>query len=147
MSEKRKEPQLPEVIKKSYNDFLKTIDSFFYDAFQNIHNNGMFHSQIPVQTYETDSAFVIEAQLPGVKKEQIILDVYQSHVKIGVKQEEFMEETNDVDQYVKQQYSSQVKERVIPLPFPVTQKDVKASYQNGLLTIKVPNRRHVIDIE
>ncbi|WP_209122231.1 Hsp20/alpha crystallin family protein [Alkalihalobacillus sp. BA299] len=147
MNDKKKEPQFPDVLKKSYNDFLKSIDSFFYDAFQNLHNNGMFHPQIPVQTYETDSAFIIEAQLPGVKKEQIILDVYQSHVKIGVKQEEFIEEQNDVEHYVSQQYSTQVKERVISLPFPVTQKDVKARYQNGLLTIKVPNRRHVIDIE
>ncbi|WP_216827825.1 Hsp20/alpha crystallin family protein [Alkalihalobacterium elongatum] len=147
MSDKKKDPHLPEVIKKSYNDFLKSIDSFFHDAFQNLHNNGMFYSQIPVQTYETDSDFVIEAQLPGVKKEQIILDVYQSHVKIGVKQEEFVEEKNDVNKYVSQQYSTQVRERVIPLPFPVTQKDVKAKYQNGLLTIKVPNRRHIIDIE
>ncbi|WP_139367566.1 Hsp20/alpha crystallin family protein [Bacillus alkalicellulosilyticus] len=134
-------------VQHSYQDFLKSIDSFFTETFKNFHLSGLFAPSFPVRTYETNSEFVIEAHLPGIKKEQITLDVSDYFVRITVKDEEIIEERNDNEQLISHFHSSQLRERVIPVPFSITEKDAKASHNNGLLTIRIPNKRKTIEIE
>lgn len=138
---------LAQLFQETYGEFLKSIDSFFHDAFKHFHKNGLFSPSIPIQTYETDTEFVIEAELPGVKKEQITLDIFQNHVRIQVKHEEIIQTNDEKKQLVHHQSSISTRERVIPLPYPVTENDVKATYQNGILKIIVQNHRKIIDID
>lgn len=136
---------LPNLLHQSYSDFLKSIDSFFHHSFQNFHNHGMFQPSFPVKTYETDTEFIIEAELPGVKKEQIKLDIHQNHVRIAVKHVESIKEQDDSSQVVSHYESEQISERIIALPFQATTP--KAKYENGILTIRFPNRRKTIKID
>lgn len=124
-------------------DFLKSIDGFFQDAFRNFHFVGGF----PVQQYETKNLYIIEAQLPGVKKEQINLDIYHNHIKISVQRSEVIEEKNDLQQSYRNTKSYQKAERVILVPFYISESDVKASYRDGLLKITLPNKKRSIEIE
>lgn len=125
------------------SDFLKSIDGFFQDAFKNFHFNGSF----PVHQYETKTHYIIEAELPGVRKNQIILDIYHNQIKIGVQHSETIEEKNDIQQSFKATKSYQRSERVVMLPFSVSERNVKATYRDGLLKITVPNKKRTIEIE
>ncbi|MBU8907453.1 Hsp20/alpha crystallin family protein [Desertibacillus haloalkaliphilus] len=142
-----KNERLPKQQQKPYSDLLKSIDNFFTETFKNFHDNGLFAPSFPVHMYETDQYYMIEAELPGVKKEQIQLDIYQNHVRIGVEHQEIINEEDQKNDFFHQQRSYQRRERTIPLPFTISEKDAKARYANGLLTIKIPNKRKTIDIE
>jgi HSP20 family protein len=124
-------------------DILKSIDGFFRDAFRNFNFVGGF----PVHQYETKSHYIIEAQLPGVKKEQITLDIYNNYIKIGVENSEIIEEQNDIYHSHKSTKSFQKAERVIMVPFYISEKDLKASYRDGILKIIMPNKKRTIEIE
>lgn len=136
------ENKLPKIVHETYGDFLRAIDHFFVHAF-----NGFFTPSIPIHTYETDHEYVIEAELPGVSKEQIRLDVMQNHIRIRVKHEEIIQ-TNDENQNIihrKSSFSS--RERIVPVPYPITQQNVKATLKNGLLQIRIPNSSNPIQID
>ncbi|QOY34279.1 Hsp20/alpha crystallin family protein [Anaerobacillus isosaccharinicus] len=124
-------------------DFLKSIDGFFQDAFRNFN----FASGFPVHQYETNNQYIIEAQLPGIKKEQINLDIYSNHIKISVENSEIIEEKNEINNSFKSSKSFHKAQRVIMVPFTISVRDVKASFRDGLLKITIPNKKRTIEIE
>ncbi|OIJ18726.1 hypothetical protein BKP45_15690 [Anaerobacillus alkalidiazotrophicus] len=128
---------------KPFADFLKSIDNFFNEAFRNF----QFVSGFPIKQYETNKHFIIEAELPGIKKEQIKLDIYRNQIKISVQNSEIIEETNDIQQTYRTSQSIQVAERVVLLPYNISEGEIKASYRDGLLKIILPNKRRTIEIE
>jgi HSP20 family protein len=128
---------------RPFVDFLTSIDSFFNKAFQNFQLGG----SIRVSQYETKNHYIIEAELPGVKKEQIHLDVFSNQIKIGVHSTEIVEEKDDKLHIYKSSKSHKQAERIVMLPIHITKEDVKASYNDGLLTIKIKNNYRTIEIE
>ena len=73
---------------QGYQDILKSIDHFFQQTYENIQDNPLFVMPIPVNIYEHNETFIIEAELPGVDKKQIDLDIYQQSIRIKVSQDE-----------------------------------------------------------
>jgi HSP20 family molecular chaperone IbpA len=140
------------------NHLMKSIDDFFQSkplrgAMDSIDDffQRTFVPTIPIDLFETKDELVIKAEIPGVKREQIYLDIEGNILRISVEHEE--------DHEVKQQYKNSYyrrersyhrAERHVQLPYPVSEKQVKASYQNGVLTIKAPRgnrKRNRIQIE
>ncbi|GAE35752.1 Hsp20/alpha crystallin family protein [Halalkalibacter akibai] len=132
---------------QGYQDILKSIDGFFQQTFQNIQENPLFLMPIPVNVYETKTGIIIEAELPGVEKRQIGLDIFQQSIRIQVTEEERTEIIDDHSGTLERRGSKQVRQRVIQVPFIIREKDVKASYKNGLLRISIPSNRKQITIE
>src|SRR5690606_28995363 len=99
-----------------------------------------FASSFHVDVIETEKEHIITAELPGINKEQIHLDVLDNYVTISVKSSEQLTEEDENRQIIRRQQSMQKSIRTIPLPQPINEKKVKASYQNGLLKIRVPKQ-------
>lgn len=114
--------------KRPVKGFLQSMDEFFQLPF----------STFPVHVRETEEEQIITAELPGVKKEQISIDVLDRSIGITVKNTEIIQEENDVANFYKKSQSTQQMSRNIFLGYPVDERRVKASYKNGLLKIKVP---------
>ena len=134
--------------KDPFNELMKPLDAFFNETpikgfLQSI--DDLFETSFPtfqpsfqVKTSETDSEYIVSAQLPGVNKEQIEIDLMDRYITITVQsQEEIIEEDENQKTFRKQQ-SLQRLIRTIPFPQPINEKQVKASYENGLLQITVP---------
>ena len=123
---------------KPIRGFLQTIDEFFTNPFP-------AHS-FQVERSETDTEYIVIAKLPGIKKEQIQLDIYERYITISVHHEENFTEENTKKQMVKRQQSTQTVSRTIPFPYPINEKKIKASYENGLLQIRSvkPKRKRII---
>jgi HSP20 family protein len=129
-------------IMKSMNDFfherpvkrlLDTIDEFFQMPFP--------LPSIPIDMYETDKEFVITAELPGVKREQIHLECHGRQLMISINNNETIEEKNDQHQYYAKKHSFQRAARSITLPYNVSEKNIKAKYKDGLLEIRFPRQK------
>ncbi|KAB2338280.1 Hsp20/alpha crystallin family protein [Cytobacillus depressus] len=141
-NKKGKNDQFGELVKsmnqffhdKPVKGFLQTMDEFFRAPFP-------FQSAFPVEVRESKDEHIITAQLPGVKREQIQLDILDNYVTITVQSHELFTEEDDHQRPVRRRQSMQRSSRTIPLPQPIAENKVKASYQNGLLQIRVPKQK------
>jgi HSP20 family molecular chaperone IbpA len=126
---------------KPVRGFLQTMDDFFKNPFP---NSSSFH----VDVAETEKEHIISAELPGINREQIQIDILDNYITISVKSSEMVTEEDEKNNIFRRQQSMQRSSRTVPLPQPVNEKKVKAVYQNGLLQITVPKqqgKRIVID--
>lgn len=115
---------------KPVKNFLQQMDEFFSNPFPNM--------AFPVSVNETESATIIKAELPGINKEQIQLDIFDHHLTISVKHQEIITEENTQAKTFHTSQTLKKSSRTIGFPHPIDEKKIKASYQNGLLIIKVP---------
>ncbi|GLB57946.1 Hsp20/alpha crystallin family protein [Cytobacillus sp. NCCP-133] len=119
---------------KPVKGFLQTMDDFFRNPFP-------LSSSFHVDVTETDTDHIVTAELPGINKEQIQIDIMDNYVTISVKSAELITEEDENRKVLKRQQSLQRSSRTIPLPQPVNEKKVKAVYKNGLLQITVPKQQ------
>ncbi len=89
-----------------------------------------------VDVYEKDNKIIIEAEIPGAKKEDIEVKIKDNAVVIKgeVKREEEKKEGN----FYRSERFYGVFERVIPLPAEVKAEEAKASFENGILKLEIP---------
>ena len=89
-----------------------------------------------IDVFEEGDTVVVTAELPGMKKEDISVELSDGILKITgeKKHEEKVEKKN----YYRSERSSGYFERRISLPVEAQVDKVKASFKDGLLEIKVP---------
>ena len=89
-----------------------------------------------IDVFEEDNSIVVKAELPGMKKEDISVEVSDGILKITgeKKREEKVEKKN----YYRTERSLGSFERRISLPAETQVNQAKASFKDGLLEIKVP---------
>jgi HSP20 family protein len=89
-----------------------------------------------VDVFEEADAIRIAAELPGVRPEDIKISLEGNVLTIhGTKQQEAEEKTERVHRY-ERTYGA--FERSFTLPASVESKDIKANYDNGVLTVTLP---------
>ncbi|MBM7553529.1 Hsp20/alpha crystallin family protein [Thalassobacillus pellis] len=133
-SEKNKFPKL---FDDTFYDFVRSVDSYFDKSFKQLHHilhRQMFH----VEVYETDSHVVVEAELPGYKREQIQIELLGNRMRIAVKQNTMTEVVDDKNNNYHNEQSQEHIERTVTLPHAINEKDVKATFQDGLLKVITP---------
>lgn len=91
---------------------------------------------IPIQLIETETHFYIEAEMAGVKEEEVSIDLGQQHLVImGTRKTRIPLATG-------QARSSEIEYgplvRIICLPAPADTERVEAEFRNGLLLVTIP---------
>lgn len=89
-----------------------------------------------VDAFEKDGCLVVRADLPGVNKDAVNVEVSDGELTIkGERHKEFEEEKEGVYRH-EREYGSFY--RSFPLPEGVKSEAVKATFNNGVLEVKVP---------
>ncbi|MGA7277202.1 MAG: Hsp20/alpha crystallin family protein [Desulfocapsaceae bacterium] len=120
---------------KPYRNTLNLFEDFFApfnQVFEPGNGNGL---QPAVDIYEKDEMLLIEAELPGLEKEDIKVDVQGRLLTLGgehVRDQESKENGN----YRRERRIGRF-ERTFKLPFEVSDEQIEAVYKNGVLTLKV----------
>lgn len=91
---------------------------------------------LKVDIHENDTAIVIEAELPGVEKENIHVDVKGRLLTLSGEHKTEKEE-QEGKYHRKERYYGKF-ERTFTLPFDINGDTVKANYKNGVLTLEIP---------
>lgn len=90
----------------------------------------------PVELSETDEAIHLKLEIPGMKSEDLDIQVTKDSVAIsGERKQENKTEENGV---TKTEFRYGRFQRVIPLGASVQNTDVTAEYKDGILTIVLP---------
>jgi HSP20 family protein len=93
-----------------------------------------------VEVRESDRELTIRAELPGVKEEDIEIELVDDVLTIRGEKKMEKEEENENVHIMERAYGSFA--RSIRLPFEVKPEQVQASFENGVLTIRMPKPAH-----
>ena len=118
-----------------FGNIFNMIDDFFTDDFPV--RRSLSHDTFKVDIKEEVKAYVVEAELPGVKKEEISISVDDGILKIAVNHEESTEEQKSNYIHKERRYCSM--ERRLSLGN-ADEEGIKASLDQGLLTISIPKK-------
>jgi len=89
-----------------------------------------------VDVTETDKELVVKAELPGVDKDKIDIEVLPDALTIKAERSQEREEKEVTHHYRECVWGR--LERSIPLPVEVIADQVKASHRDGILEIRLP---------
>lgn len=118
---------------------METLDEYFQKT--------LSHTYIPIDVRETKDEYTIIAHLPNIKRNQIQLEFIDNHLQLIIQNNEMIESIDEQSHFYQRRRMHQHIARVIPLPYAVSEKEVKASWKNGKLIIRLPQKRKYIDIE
>lgn len=128
--------------RRSNNDIIKNDDyfnqffkNFFQDGFTNLMD--ITKSPFRVDIKETDSSYLVEAELPGVKKEDINVEYNNNYLTISAKREEKIENTSD--NYIKRERHFGELKRSFYVDG-IDEDKVEASFSDGILKINLPKQ-------
>lgn len=89
-----------------------------------------------IEVFEKNSRLVTRVDLPGVKKEDVSVEVTDGHLTLSGERKRETEERKDDFYRSEREYGSFY--RVVPLPEGVKLEDVKATFAEGVLEVSVP---------
>lgn len=114
-------------------NFYDLFDDFLDDNFSNMRSfkNDTFKLDVKDQEQE----YVVEAEMPGVTKDQIHLDYQGNQLLIRVEKQEQTEE--EKDNYIHRERKFSSMQRSIMLK-DIEPSSIEASLENGVLKIKLP---------
>ncbi len=92
---------------------------------------------------DTGNAFVLEADLPGVKKEDIHIDIDGDHLTIMAQRNSSKEEKDSEGNYIRCERSYGSFSRGFDISN-VRSEDITASYENGVLTLTMPKKEATV---
>ncbi|HIU79699.1 MAG TPA: Hsp20/alpha crystallin family protein [Candidatus Coproplasma excrementipullorum] len=108
-----------------------------FDAFDDFFRPVFFDEQHDLKTNikETDSAYELDIEMPGYSKDQIKVALENGYLTVSASKES--KEEDNKKHYVRKEISESCS-RSYYVGDDVTQADIKAKYENGMLAISVP---------
>lgn len=119
-----------------FDDFFKPWNEWFDDRrFLNRVNN------VPsVNITENNNSYNVALAAPGLKKDDFKIDVDGNMLTISSEKEEKKEEKDD--KYTRKEYSYSSFSRSFSLPEDVKEEAIEASYENGVLNLRLPRKEN-----
>ena len=132
----------PDGFIKSVNDEITSIlnrnfDSFFPEYIFNEDVGCEDKYAMPVELHEKDNEYSVKAELPGVKKDDLDIDIDKNHITINAKKEE--EHKEDTQGFRKSEFKYGEFSRTVYFPQEIDIDKTKASLEHGILCITAPS--------
>ena len=132
------------VIKRNNNViFPSIIDEMFKpDWLGGVQN---FGANVPaVNIKETDTVFRIELAAPGKKKEDFNVEVDHNVLTISSEERSETNEKDNEGKYTRKEFSYNSFRRSFTLPETVNLDTINASYEDGVLHVKLPKKEEAL---
>jgi HSP20 family protein len=113
--------------------FPALVRSFFDDNF--LPTFDLIQSNFRVDLKETDNEFIVEADLPGIKKEAIEVEFNNNYLQISAKREDTVEDKSQ--NYVRRERHYGELKRVFHIDN-VDENGINASFNDGVLRVTLP---------
>ncbi|WP_278926257.1 Hsp20 family protein [Staphylococcus auricularis] len=94
--------------------------------------------QFKADVYETDQAYQVEAELPGIDKDQVNIDFDENVLTISNEAKEISNET--AEQYILKERKNVARKRQFIFKN-ADQANIGATFNNGILTVTLPKKQ------
>lgn len=125
------------VAEQMFNDMVSTIREKQEELEKAVAD---YTSNVPAKpvmdVIEDDENIIVKTDLPGVKKEDIKIDITEDTLEITANFEEETE-VEDVN-YLRRERRYGEARRLMKLPAKILMNDSTAKFENGVLTVKLP---------
>ena len=95
--------------------------------------------EMKIDVKEDDKTYSVKADIPGVKKEDIQVDIDDDHVSLRAEVKREKEEKKD-EKVVYSERTYGMVSRSFTLPVAVDEKGAKAEYKDGVLNLTLPKK-------
>ena len=119
----------------------RMLDDFFNDGWNVPAVTQNTHWQPSVDIRETDDAFTIIADLPGLKKKDVNVNVKDG--KLEISGERIFENKEENGTFHRRERSFGSFNRSFHLPEIVLEEKITASFKDGILSVEVPKAEEV----
>ena len=121
-----------------FDDFFRDIAPGFY--VRPLHGDSLpAPSQIKVDVKETEGGYTVQAEVPGVPKEDIHVSVEGNVVSLRAEVRQLDQKTEGEKVLRSERYYGSVA-RSFQLPADIDAGQAKAKYDNGILTLTLPKK-------
>ena len=127
---------------------LNDMDKMISNVFENDWNfpvRSKSNWSPPVDVKETDDSFTLTADIPGLTKKEVDVNVADGIVSISGERKFEDENKSDNYHYHERQYGTFL--RTFKLPETVKEEEITASFKNGTLSIDLPKQEVVLPKE
>ncbi len=140
----------PLFTQSTYPTLRDEMDRLFdvaFPALSSLQREGLFgdwQSEFPVDLYQDNDAYVIRAELPGFRKEDISVEMADGMLTISghLKTEQKAEQKEQQEGAPTTSQERRVS-RSLTLPENLDANKIHAAYENGVLTITLPKAEEV----
>ncbi len=122
-------------------------DMFDFDDFDKEFNRMMRplygkHAQNMMKTdvRETDNSYELDIDLPGFKKDEIIVQLDNGYLSISASKGLDKDEENKNGKYIRRERYAGAMNRTFYVGDNLTQQDIQAKFEDGILKISVPKK-------
>ena len=130
---------LPSIFGESLFD-----DMFDFDKEINRMNRALYgkHSRNMMKTdvRETDNSYELDIDLPGFKKDEIIVQLDNGYLSISASKGLDKDEENKNGKYIRRERYAGAMNRTFYVGDNLTQQDIQAKFEDGILKISVPKK-------
>lgn len=124
----------PARINRSFDLF----DDFFNDPFFTVSPGKSFDSMMKTDIQDNGSDYLLEVELPGFRKEDIKAELKDGYLTVSAAREENKEEKDKNNKFVRRERFTGSCRRSFYVGESITQEDMKAAFENGILKIQFP---------
>ena len=134
---------LPTVFGENLVDVFDDFDRNFFRGFGNIdHTLYGKHAQHMMKTdvKELEDSYEVDVDLPGFKKDEIHLELNNGYLTISTEKTLEKDKENKKGKMLRQERYSGVMQRSFFVGEHLTEEDIKASYDSGVLHVIIPKK-------
>lgn len=135
----RRRGELPARKSPRSGNVWERFDDFFNSRFADLPVTSEMESFSPeINVKETDDSYIVEAELAGMKRDEIDIEIRGDRLVLKGDKRSFNEDQKDNYYHMERRYGSFY--RAIPLDVDVDEAKCDATFQDGLLTITLPKK-------
>lgn len=134
---------LPTIFGENLMDVFDGFDRSFFRNFGSM-DRALYgkHAQNMMKTdvKETDDGYEVDIDLPGFKKDEIQLELNNGYLTISTQKALEKDEKNKKGRMLRQERYAGMMQRSFYVGEHITEEDVKASYESGVLHLVIPKK-------
>ena len=134
---------LPTIFGENLMDVFDDFDRNFFRNFGSM-DRALYgkHAQNMMKTdvKETDEGYEVDIDLPGFKKDEIQLELNNGYLTISTQKALEKDEKNKKGRMLRQERYAGMMQRSFYVGEHITEEDVKASYESGVLHLVLPKK-------
>ena len=125
------------------NKNSNVLDDLWDNVFTGFNTNRLMKTDV----HEKDGKYIMEIDLPGYKKDDVKISLYNGNLTISAEKNESNDEKDAKGNLIRQERYSGSCSRSFYVGDSIRDNDIQASFKDGILTITVPTEAHKEETE